>query len=441
MTKSLGIIVLLLAMLVSACAGGPQAVESGGIPEVYEGVGRDESLLQAMNEAKMDAVRKAVVRLIGAQAEAGNRELLEDVLYNSSNPNRYVFPETMETLRRENLGDVDSFDMIYEIRIRVNLPAVQRVLDANGISAAGSAAESSATAQQSTQGDNAAAAALREDDTEGQEAEVAQERDVTPREREFVRRYVENLSYLVFYDEDSEVDPFLLSTAVGQANSWLASEGYRVFALDQVQELRQDAELVFEEQSGGETGIIRWIAQRLRADIYVEIGASATTRSDGQRHFAQAIMTLRMYETSNGQLLASAPYTSPETISRSSQDDALSNALQSSVFQIMPYATRQSRTQFEQVISGGIRYELHFINTADPRLMSRFRTRLREEMRSLETISQSAEESRYEAFFFGRNDELEDLVYRVADELPGMEFITLVLTRGNTLTFDAGLLQ
>jgi hypothetical protein len=34
---------------------------------------------------------------------------------------------------------------------------------------------------------------------------------------------------------------------------------------------------------------------------------------------------------------------------------------------------------------------------------------------------------------------VEDLVYRVADQTPGMEFLSLVLTRGKSLTFDTGL--
>jgi hypothetical protein len=71
--------------------------------------------------------------------------------------------------------------------------------------------------------------------------------------------------------------------------------------------------------------------------------------------------------------------------------------------------------------------------------MSSFRSRLRSQVRDLETLSQSEGETRYAVYLFGRNDEVEDLVYRVADQTPGMEFLSLVLTRGKSLTFDTGL--
>jgi hypothetical protein len=81
----------------------------------------------------MDAVRKAVIQIIGSEAEARQRDVLQDVLYGTSNPNQYVFSDSMETLRRENLGTIDEMDMIYEIRIKVNIDRVRETLDRNGI--------------------------------------------------------------------------------------------------------------------------------------------------------------------------------------------------------------------------------------------------------------------------------------------------------------------
>jgi hypothetical protein len=456
--------VFLLTLFLAACAsapgGVPVSISSPGrsIPEEYTGSGRSESLLQAVNEAKMDAVRKAVIQIIGSEAEARQRDVLQDVLYGTSNPNQYVFSDSMETLRRENLGTIDEMDMIYEIRIKVNIDRVRETLDRNGIGrdsdAGGAQAAGAQSAVAEAQGDAGPQSVDISEpdeepaDTDGGAATVgpaesgssaAAMPDATPAEQEFVQRYLDSLSYMVFYPEDNEVDSFLMNTAVSQANSWLAGAGYQVVDPDQIEELKADASLAYEEQTGGEISILQWIAQRLSADVYVEIEASATTRSDGGRHYAQALLALKMYETSTARLLGSIPYTSPETFSRSSQDDALANALQSSVYQAMPYVLEQSRIQIARQIENGIRYELVFINTADSRLMSSFRSRLRSQVRDLETLSQSEGETRYAVYLFGRNDEVEDLVYRVADQTPGMEFLSLVLTRGKSLTFDTGL--
>jgi hypothetical protein len=97
-TKSLfGLIALpLFIIFLISCAGGPPstipAPQGGGaaaMPEekVYEGAGQNASMLTAMNMAKMDAVRKAVVDMIGVANEQANQEKLQEVLYNTQNPN------------------------------------------------------------------------------------------------------------------------------------------------------------------------------------------------------------------------------------------------------------------------------------------------------------------------------------------------------------------
>jgi hypothetical protein len=446
-----------LALMVSSCASSPSSPSTpprdSAVPEVYSGSGRAESLLTAINMAKMDAVRNAVIRLIGQNAEQMQRERLQEVLYGTSNPNQYVYPESMETLRRENLGTIDQMDMVYDIRIRVNIPRIQETLDNNGITASGPAqvsggggAEALVSEAQGEAGPQSVELPDGGDASSGQAAggtaaaSVQTPSAASAAEQQFVQRYLNDLTYMVFYAPETQVDPFLMKTAVTQANAWLTDAGYQVVDPDQVEELKADAQLAYEEQTGGEISILQWIAQRLNADVYVEIDASATTRSDGGRYYAKAILAMKMFETSTARLLGSIPYTSPETFSRTSEADALANALQSSVYQSMPYVNEQSRIQIARQIENGIRYELVFINTADSRLMSSFRSRLRDEVRDLQTISQSEGETRYAVYFFGRNDEVEDLIYRVADQTPGMEYLSLVLTRGKSLTFDTGLL-
>ncbi|MCX7039887.1 MAG: hypothetical protein NT005_12250, partial [Spirochaetes bacterium] len=86
----------LVSLGLASCAGGPIAAsaapaahEKGPTEKVFEGAGRDESLLGAMNKAKMDAVRKAVIEMIGTANERANSDALADAIYTTKNPNAF----------------------------------------------------------------------------------------------------------------------------------------------------------------------------------------------------------------------------------------------------------------------------------------------------------------------------------------------------------------
>ena len=148
---------------------------------------------------------------------------------------------------------------------------------------------------------------------------------------------------------------------------------------------------------------------------------------------------MNIFETSTGQLLGTIPYTSPRTLSRVSQFDAQSNAIQSSVFQAMPRLVDQTRSSLERQYEMGIRYDLVLQNTSDARLMSQFRQAIRRQVSEIITVSQTPEETRYTLFFFGRTDDLIDIMFGIADRVPGLQNMDLVITRGKSLTFDTGL--
>ncbi|WP_052078440.1 DUF6175 family protein [Spirochaeta lutea] len=419
----------LVLILVMGCASTPQPADTR---DYYLGTGRAGGLGPAMSAAKMDAVRNAVIDLIGESAEASNRELLNEILYSTTNPNQFVYAESMETLRRENLGTVDEMDMIYDLRIRVNVPKVRQILEVNGISGdaggrglQGGAAADSNPPQTASQSEAQA------------EEPVFQE--PTAQQRQFLQRYLQTMTYMVYYNEEAIADPFLIKAALTQANGYLASQGYTVIFPEQIETLKEDARIAYEEQTGQARSLMQYIAQRLNADVYIEIDGSTTSSTNGSNYYGQAIITLNIFETSTGQLLGSVPYTSPRTLSRVDEFDAVSNALQSSVYQAMPHAVNQSTTVLAKQFEMGIRYEVVLINTPDSRLMSDLRRALRRKVTDVETVAQTAEETRYVIHFYGRVDELEDMMYDTADLIPGLQNLDLVLTRGKTLTFDTGL--
>ncbi len=427
---------IVVVALLAACATTPEGGDQTPIsdPDVFTGAGRGDSLGAAMSDAKVDAIRAAVVDIIGASAEEANRDLLEDVLYSTNNPNAYVVNETMETTRRENLGTIDEMDMVYEIRIRVNRESIENALRAQGILGDGGAV---AQAQDSTPETDTQD---RDDDSspsvERQEGDFE---EASEEEARFVRRYVDTMTYMVYYDEETIDSRDLFDRAVTQANSYLINEGLTVMDLGRVQSLDADARLVGEEETGQATTAIQWLAQELNADVYIEIEGSTTSEERNNNFYATAEITLKLYETSTGQLLGSIPYRSQRTLSRVDAFDAQLNAVQSAVWSAMGYAVEQSRTQMAQQFARGIRYEVTIQNTPDSRLMSDFRRRLRNRVSDVETESQSQESTQFIIYFYGRIDELEDTIYDVADTVPGMQDIYQVLTRGKAITFNSGL--
>ncbi len=428
------LIVTVVLLVLAGCASAPPA--DPGSDDYYLGAGRGESLGEAMNAAKMDAVRKAVIDLIGAEAEAAQAGELEDVLYSTRNPNAYVYNETMETLHRD--GSLIDGDLRYEIRIRVNVPAVRRTLEANGIRAdvarppAARPADQDAGATDRDERETGTVAAIPAPDPV----------EVSPAERRFISRYVDTMTYMVYF-ADRAVDEipdgeFVLRSAVNQANGYLVSRGHLVVDAAQVEQLRRDQELVYEEQTGRELSLLQWVARRLNADVYIEIDARTSSRTSGSGHYATADVTLSMYETSTGQILGSVNRRSQESFSRTSQADAAVNALQSTVHQAMPQAVDMSERQMERMLTRGIRYELVLQRPPDARSLSRFRTAMQEEVRTIATVSQSPQEVLYEVFFVGSSDDLIDLIFVVSDRVAGFDSLDLVISRGRSLTFDAG---
>lgn len=464
--RPLALSLFLLAVL-SGCSSGSssseQRVAAPGAQEVFTGSGRGESLGVAIYNAKVDAIRKAVIDIAGPSAEQQNRQRLEETLYTTRNPNAYVYNETMETLRRENLGTIDRMDMIYEIQIRVNRPAIEQALRNGGVLDGGTGLASTSAEREQRARDLVAEADPEEaagpPGTVGSQQPdpattgtagpgtvgtplATQEGDwegATEEEQRFIRRYVDTMTYMVYFNEESPSEPFLMRSAVAQANSYLTGAGIVAIDAAQIEAVRRDQQLVYEEEVGREVGIIQWVAQRLNADVYIEIDAVTAGETQGEAHYGSANVSMRMFETSTGQLLGSVNRASPRTVSRASQQDAVLNALQSTVYQAMPTVIDQSRTQMARYFSRGIRYELVLQSTPDARLMSEFRRQMRRNVSDLITVSQSAEETVYEVYFFGRIDELEDQIYIVSDRVPGFEGLYLVLTRGKSLTFNTGL--
>lgn len=447
--------VLVMAGVFWGCASAPAASPEEPERATYRGVGRGDSLASAMAGAKIDAIRNAVIDMIGPAAEERNRPRLDDALYSTRNPNAFLYTETMNTIRRENLGSIDSPEMVYEMTVEVNRDAIRRVLRAQGVLEGEGGAGS--RAQELVEGENrdvrtpanpdgsaeADRAGGPSDRAAGGTDEIALsaelDRELTEEERRFIQRYIRSMTYMVYFEESEEIDPFVLKSGVTQANSYLTRQGQQVVDPDQVERLREDRTIVLEQESSTQASAVLWVAERLDADIYIELGARTNSESQGSRHYATANVALRMFETSTGRLLGAVNRQSQRTFSPSSAEDAVLNATQSAVYQAMPDVFEQARRQMARYVSEGVRYELVVQSTPDARALSRFRGRLAEEVESIETVSQAAEQTVYRVNLFGELSDLEEYVYETADTVPGFEGLYLVLKRGKSITVNTGM--
>jgi hypothetical protein len=427
----LGAALLLLASCASAppaSSPGPQAAKQAAVPEekVYEGAGRDASMLKAMNAAKMDAVRKAVIDLIGVANEKANQTKLQEVLYNTANPNAYVNNESFETTRKDKAGD----DYIIEARVAVKMKAVESTLKAQGIMGGEGLTEQQATGAAAK--DAAAAQA-------GKDEEPVAGTEPTAEEKRFIARYVDNMTYMVYFNEEGSEDPFYMKAAVGIANEFLTSNAMEAVDLTQVEKLKKDQQMLYEEETGESISMIQWIAQKLNADVYVEIDGRTTGETSQGKYYGQANITLKGFEASTGRLLGSQPWNSPRTFSTASEQAARINALQTSVYKAMPVVIDQAKAYMDKALRNGIKYELVIQKTEDPRMVSDFYRKMRRKVKDISTVSQTTEEAKYNVYLIGSIEDLVDVVYDVSETVAGMEGLYQVVLRGKSVTFNTGL--
>jgi hypothetical protein len=427
----------LVSLGLASCAGGPTAAPAAPVKaqteKVFEGAGRDASLLGAMNKAKMDAVRKAVIEMIGTANERANSDALADAIYNTKNPNAFVVPDSLKKLRTDT--DAKSEQYIYECSIAVRMDAVEATLRANGLFGG-----ESATAKDSS--DAAGAESKAKTNAGASKVDSAQAAsELSAAEQRVIRDYVEHMTWMVYFAEKSTMDPFSAKAAVGIANEYLASNTMEAIDLDQIEKLKADKQKVYESETGESISIVQWIAQKLSADAYIEIDGVVSGEATGKTYYGQANITLKAFEASTGRLLGSAPWNSPKTMSTASSEAARINALQTSVYKAMPVAIGQAKANMAVALKDGIAYELVLQKTPDSRLVSAFRRKLleQERVKNVRSGSQSAEETRMQVFIVGTVDDLIDVVFDVSGKVPGLEGLSLVLQRGKSVTFNSGM--
>ncbi|OHD22417.1 MAG: hypothetical protein A2Y38_03520 [Spirochaetes bacterium GWB1_59_5] len=262
---------------------------------------------------------------------------------------------------------------------------------------------------------------------------------MTPEEEAFLNNYLARLQYMVYYDERSVIDAQSAKVAVNQANRYLIEKlGLSVVDFDQIEKNKKDQQAAYQAETGGSIDLIQFIAQKYNADVYVEISFSATPSSSGGKFYATAQGSMKIFDTSTAQLLGSVAFQSPQVMSTTSSESAISNAVAASVWSAMPKMTDQSKTLVKNSMSRGIRYEVLIQNTPDSRQISTLRRALTKVVREVEQISYSPAETRLALYTFKSRDKLEDAMYD-ASERAGLLDLYLLYSRGKAFTFNSGL--
>ena len=420
MKKYIKLFVLaVLPLLFAACTTAPAVSQYTGSDPYYQGAGEGASFLTALNQAKAHAVKLAVIDLIGDTEEMQHRSKIYPVLYAESKPNIYLENDYVRIVRREE----NARGAYCEISIPVKIQAIRQALENLGIYGRAATGSSTGPIQAHSEA------------IEAKTKSTAKGNNVA-----FIEGYMDNLLYMVVPNQQAKAGNTFSKSAISMANKYLLDNGYRAVDYAAVEALKADSATLFnQEPNTADLSVVQWIAQKLGADVYIEVDGLAQAGRENSGYFGKAEVNLKMYNPSTGELLGAVPYASPKTFDRASAEAAAQNAIKSTVFKAMSAAVEQSKKALTRDYSQGIRYEIIITNTGDSKLMGRFRSKLKHEVETMRVLNQSAAQTKYAVQYFGTVEDLEDAVYAAAEGTPGLDGIELIMIRGKTLMFRSGL--
>lgn len=262
--------------------------------------------------------------------------------------------------------------------------------------------------------------------------------EISQKDKQYLDGYLKRLKYMMVVSEGSALNEFQARSVVTKGNEYLLRQGFDVVSWDQLQKNMEDQRTAFEAEAGESMTLVQYIAQKLGADVYVELNAVPRAWTEGARHYGEAAFTANLFDPSTSELLASVTFKTDRSLSNSSPDDALLNALVAGTAQFMPRVARDSTSVLRNRYSNGIRYQLIVQKTPDSRVVSVFRRNLRSRVREIQSGPSAADQTMFDVYLFGPISELEDACYAAFEKTPGMENAYAVFTRGKTITFNSG---
>lgn len=416
----LSVCVMFLFGCVSFNLGNPGRITAD--TKTYSGIGEDQSMLTALNNAKMSAVRKGIVELIGAYNEQQYAETLQKNLYQTNNPNAFIENDNLVVKQKHKTGD----DYFFEIEVSVKMTVLSQFLTANNIPLKETnlpQLPANVTVPQTSI--KTPDATLKDARQKADEAGHAQ----------FIDEHINHSTYVVYAADSSTAQEFQLKSAVQMANSYLLSKGYSVVDYAEVEKLKRDSATVYEEITGEGISAMQWIAQKFNADIYLELEGMTEGGENQDGYYGSAKITAKLFSPSTGELLASLPYSSQITYSTISRYDAENNALLSVTYKVLPLAESQAKILLAKEYGNGLRYDITINGVNDTKAMLEFKTKLSQLVESVKTKHLTGGSAQFIVYSFSDIDEVIDAVYDVAASIPSLQDIDMVMQRGKTVTF------
>ncbi len=314
--------------------------------------------------------------------------------------------------------------------------ARQRAQDliTGGSAQGGSGGSQAAPASPAPAGTAGTAAPVTTQSPPAEEAAV----ELTAREKQYFENYLKRLKYMMVVKDGSTADDFQKRTIITKGNEHLLRQGYDVVQYDQLTKNIEDQRTAYEAEVGASMSLTQYIAQKLGADVYVELDVAPRSSTENSRHYGEANFTANMFDPSTSELIGSVTYRTDRSVSTSSQEDALLNALSAGTAQLMPRIIRDSTNVLRNRYSNGIRYQIIVQRTPDSRAVAAFRRNLRSRVREIVMGPGAADQTTMDVYLFGSISDLEDACYAAFERTPGMESAYWVYTRGKTLTFNTG---
>ena len=256
--------------------------------------------------------------------------------------------------------------------------------------------------------------------------------------------YMSRLTYMVYYNEDSGLDPQIARQAVAQANRYIIErskqDGTAISVIDfaQIEKNKQDQKAAYESAGGESVDLIQFLAEKFNANIYVEIDCSVQSDAKDGKYYASAQGSMKMFDVSSAALLGAVSFSSQPAFSPNSMTAAVSSAVMGSVWMSMPKMYDQSRALLQGALEHGVRYEVIVQNSSDARKMGDFEKSLGLRVRDVEEVSYSPNETRLYVYSFQKAASVRQALFDAAASA-GMPDFNLLMARSNSYTFTTGL--
>ncbi len=456
--------VVLLSILMFSCASVPDISHeetSSGTADIVEqepefpliyGRGTGASREEALQAALLDGVRRTAETLLGPAVSVSSVDQLDRLFSADVSDGADYFKKGSF----ERLGSVSrSKDQVEEgIRGRIDTLYLIKRLEAAGIGgdlftasadipvledeAPPSWLDSLASGTDASRQESSAVTSLAESAMESagavEKGSLDLERlDLSSGERQRLTDYITSMKFMVLAEDGEDASSV---DAASVLTAFLDMRGYAVSSQENLEAVMNGQEKAYEAETEGKIGVLQWTAAKLRADIAVTVEAEVETSNAGGSYSGEALFGIRIREVSGWKDLGLVR--SPRGISVSgfsTEEEAAATAIVRGLTEILPDITRISEEGVQDMLVQGISYTVEILNVDDTATINRLKDNLKGEIRSMRH-SLGNGSLKLNIRYLGGVESLENTLCDAAANIPGLENISLLYQRGNSLTFD-----